>query len=483
MEPYVAHRPKESLLYQLVEKYYPTLKAELSQQGSPLPGYVEKEFEAYLQCGCAEHGFFRIRCDGCHREHLLAFSCKRRGFCPSCGARRMAESAALLVDEVFPDQPVRQWVLSIPIPLRFLFANRPSVMSGVLRVVYRSISTWVIKKAGLSCKTGQTGAVTLIQRFGSALNLNLHYHLLFLDGAYTQGDPGRLEFRRSREPSSEELTALAETLARRIGRYLTRRGYLTQDAEVSYLADGLTEGGAVEELTGSSITYRIAVGPHKGRRVYRLQSMPAQTEEVRTEAGKAGGFSLHAGVSTKKGQRKKLERLCRYVSRPAVSEKRLSLTHNGQVRYELKTPYRDGTTHVIFDPLDFIARLVALIPKPRVNLARYHGVFAPNSRWRDQVTPGNKGTRSESQADEEEEETVKAKRRGMSWAQRLKRVFGIDIEICPHCGGGVRIIACIEEPVVIRQILSHVEAKQESGRQQAGDLPPSRAPPPFGLFG
>ena len=98
------------------------------------------------------------------------------------------------------------------------------------------------------------------------------------------------------------------------------------------------------------------------------------------DAGKAGGFSLPAGVSTKKGQRKKLERLCRYVSRAAVSQKRLSLTQNGQVRYELKTRYRDGTTYVIFDPLDFIARLVALIPKPRVNLARYHGVFAPNSR-------------------------------------------------------------------------------------------------------
>ena len=206
------------------------LKAELKQQGKPLPRYVEQEFEAYLQCGCAEHGFFRVRCESCRREHLLLFSCKRRGFCPSCGARRMAESAALLVDEVFPDQPVRQWVLSIPIPLRFLFANRPSVMSGVLRLVYRCLSSWVIKQAGLSRKTGQTGAVTLIQRFGSALNLNLHYHLLFLDGAYTQGDSHRLEFRRSREPTSAELMALAETLARRIGRYLTRRGYLTQDA-------------------------------------------------------------------------------------------------------------------------------------------------------------------------------------------------------------------------------------------------------------
>ena len=160
-------------------------------------------------------------------------------------------------------------------------------MSGVLRLVYRCLSSWVIKQAGLRRKTGLTGAVTLIQRFGSALNLNLHYHLLFLDGAYTQGESDRLEFRRSREPTSEELTVLAETLARRIGRYLTRRGYLTQDAENSYLAEGLTEGGAVKELTGSSITYRIAVGPYKGRPVYRLQSLPAQPEEVRTQGGKA----------------------------------------------------------------------------------------------------------------------------------------------------------------------------------------------------
>ena len=146
-----------------------------------------------------------------------------------------------------------------------------------------------------------------------------------------------------------------------------------------------------------------------------------------------------------------------------MSEERLSLTQNGQVRYELKTPYRDGTPHVIFDPLDFIARLVALIPKPRVNLARYHGVFAPNSHWRDRVTPGNKGNGPEIQTEDEEEEG-KAKRRGMSWAQRLKRVFGIEIEIFPHCRGGVRIIACIEDPVVIRQILSHVETKQEPER-------------------
>jgi len=94
------------------------------------------------------------------------------------------------------------------------------------------------------------------------------------------------------------------------------------------------------------------------------------------------GFSLRAGVATRAHERDKLERLCRYITRPAVSTKRLSLTRNGQLRYELKTPWRNGTTHVIFEPLDFISRLVSLIPKPRVNLTRYHGVFAPNNRFR-----------------------------------------------------------------------------------------------------
>ena len=85
---------------------------------------------------------------------------------------------------------------------------------------------------------------------------------------------------------------------------------------------------------------------------------------------KSGEFSLHAGVATLAHQRKKLEHFCRYLARPAVSEKRLALTRNARVRYELKTPYRDGTTHVIFEPLDFMARLAALVPKPRVNLTR-----------------------------------------------------------------------------------------------------------------
>ena len=294
----------------------------------------------------------------------------------------MVESAALLMDEVFPERPVRQWVLSVPYPLRFLFASRPAILSQVLGIVYRCIATHLIGKAGLSHKTAHTGAVTLIQRFGSALNLNIHFHMLFLDGVYVECPDGSLRFRWVKAPTSEEITKLTDTLARRIGRYLERQGLLERDAENSYLtADGF-ETGPMDQILGSSITYRIAVGPQQGRKVFTLQALPACEEPFADGVGRVAGFSLHAGVAARADQRKKLERICRYVSRPAISEQRLSLTRNGNVRYQLKTPYRDGTTHVIFDPLDFIARLAALVPKPRVNLPRFHSTLASNSRYR-----------------------------------------------------------------------------------------------------
>ena len=107
--------------------------------------------------------------------------------------------------------------------------------------------------------------------------------------------------------------------------------------------------------------------------MFTLQTLPASEEPFDDPVGQVAGFSLQAGVAAKAHRRQKLERLCRYISRPAVSEKRLSLTPNGNIRYQLKTPYRDGTTHVIFEPLDFIARLAALVPKPRVNLTRLCG--------------------------------------------------------------------------------------------------------------
>jgi hypothetical protein len=196
--------------------------------------------------------------------------------------------------------------------------------------------------------------------------------------------------------------------------------------------------------------------------------------------GEVSGFSLHAGVATKANERAKLERLCRYVTRPPVSTKRLSMTRNGRVRYELKTPWRNGTTHIIFEPLDFISRLVSLVPKPRVNLTRFHGVFASNSKYRALVTPAKRGRGKIVKA--LNDQTPAEKRASMTWAKRLKRVFDIDIEICSECGGDVKIIANIEDPAVIQKILTHLEDNATSAATAL--LPDCRSPPslPVGLF-
>ena len=189
---------------------------------------------------------------------------ERRGFCPSCGARRMSESAALLVDEVLPEQPMCQWVLSSPFQLRFLFASRPEIMGRVLGIVYRVIAMHLIKKAGHGHATARTGAVTLIQRFGGVLNLNIHFHMLFLDGVYVDHPNGTARFRWVKAPTSQELTQRVHTIAHRVGRFLEQQGLLERDAENSYLASDTVDDDPMNPLLGHFITYRIAVGPQAG---------------------------------------------------------------------------------------------------------------------------------------------------------------------------------------------------------------------------
>ena len=155
-----------------------------SAVGAGLPQFVRDEFDAFLECGILAHGFLRLHCGDCGHDKLVAFSCKRRGFCPSCGARRMAQKAAHLVDHVIPHVPVRQWVLALPIPLRLLLAAQPKLVTPVLQVVHRVITRFLLDQVGLKADDADSGAVTLIQRFGSAANLNIHLHCLVLDGVY-----------------------------------------------------------------------------------------------------------------------------------------------------------------------------------------------------------------------------------------------------------------------------------------------------------
>jgi len=166
--------------------------------------------------------------------------------------------------------------------------------------------------------------------------------MLFLDGVYIGGSNGLpVRFRRVKTPTRNELTKLMYTIAHRVARCLERQGLLEHDTGNIYLTPEAVKAEDKDpsnQLLGSSITYRIAVGSQQGRKVFTLQTLPdcESDNPFASTLGEVAGFSLHAGVATRANERAKLERLCRYITRPAVSTNRLSMTRNGQVRYELK---------------------------------------------------------------------------------------------------------------------------------------------------
>jgi hypothetical protein len=187
--------------------------------------FIKDEADAFLECGILAHGFLRLRCGECGYEKLLAFSCNRRRSCPSCGARRTSQTAAHLVEHVIPHVPVRQWVLSLPIPRRVLLAGQSELAK---QVVQRVVTRHMPAGTGLKADEGQGGAVTLIQRFGSAAKLTIHGYCLVLDEVYRRGANGAPSFVEAAAPTDNELHAPLQTVITRMMKLLMRRGVLVE---------------------------------------------------------------------------------------------------------------------------------------------------------------------------------------------------------------------------------------------------------------
>lgn len=472
---YSRHKPEETVLYKIIQNNWLSFQRQVEgDTGYPLPDFVVKEFEEYLRCGILAHGFLRAKCESCHFEHLVAFSCKRRGFCPSCGARRMSETAAHLVDSVLPVQPVRQWVLSFPFQIRLCLAVMPKIMAKALEITNSVISNFYRKKTALQKTKAKTGAVTLIQRFGGSLNLNVHFHQLFLDGSYelgTQGEP--TEFFTSPPPTVQEIGECLGQIIKRLTRYLEKQKIIVKDVDQSFQLE-IPDDDTFSRLQASSVSYRFATGPSKGKKAIVLKTLTDGDHNSSSGlVAKNSGFSLHAGVATKAHERDRLERICRYIARPAVSEGRLSVTHKGAVIYKFKKPWDDGTTAIKMTQLEMMERLAALVPRPKVHLTRFHGVLGPHYKYRKQIIPKKKeepilvaGTSGESIGDK----APKTKR--MSWARLLKRVFNIDVSVCPKCVGPIKIISAIEDSKVIKKILQHLGLPSVAPKLQPATGPP-----------
>ncbi len=491
---YEPRRPAGSVLHRIVQDHLETFleQAARVREGNGVPQFVERAFRDVLRCGFLAGGFARFRCDGCALDRLVAFSCKGRAVCPSCGGRRMAERAAHLVDHVVPDVPVRQWVLSLPHRLRYRLAWDHGLCRRVttvfLSAVFRLLRDHA-RAVGLEQPRG--GAVALIQRFGGALNLNVHIHALLLDGVFAPDAAGVLAFHPARRLTTLDVAEVLAAVAPRIRRLLDG-DVLLEDDQGGHAEDGsvdpwVAEAGALAGLAAASVQGLVALGRHAGDRVRRLGLTRAPVARPLAPChARWTGLDLHAGLVIPAGQRDRLERVCRYVLRPPVTPERLALTADGQVRLALRHPWGDGTTHVVFDPVEFLGRLAVLVPRPRVNLILYYGVLGARAAWRAAVVPRPRSGQNPAVSDPVGDgglaaaarETARRQGRGVRWAELMRRTFDFDVLACPRCGGRLHLIALIEEAKVIGRILRHLGLPT--------DLPvarPARAPPLFAATG
>jgi hypothetical protein len=379
---YQRRAPETTVLYRVVQHHLETFLASARDQGRVVPRFVERELRAFLTCGILAHGFLRVRCQECGRERLVAFSCRKRGFCPSCGARRMADTAAHLVDRVLPEAPIRQYVLSLPFALRYRLAFDQELCHDVLSIFIHAVFSSLKRRARrkLTMRKAYCGSVTFLQRAGGSINLNPHFHSLILDGVYVSSVPFEApRFHPLPPPTDAEVARITAAIARRVEKLLVQRGLLGEDGSAD--PDPLeVEEPLLSQLYAASVQGRIAAGARVGQRLVRLGDRIDidELEEITgPRCASVRGFSLHADVCVPARDRRRLERLCRYVGRSPVATERLSELPDARLLYRLRHRWRDGTTHVVFEPLDLVARLAALVPPPRTNTVRYHGILAP----------------------------------------------------------------------------------------------------------
>src|SRR5215831_5384692 len=314
------------------------------------------------------------------------------------------------------------------------------------------------------------GSVTFIQRFGSALNLNLHFHCIFLEGVYLDRTAAgrKPRFVTAEPPSDADVADVVQKISHRVTRTLRQLGYLEAggDAAVATGYDPLVDDEPeLARTMSASVQQRIAFGERAGEKVRRIGSGFGYAGEHPTLTGphcaSVQGFSLHANTAIPAHRRDELERLIRSTARGAVSLERLQADAHGELVYTFTHPWSDGTTGIRLSPVELLEKLAALVPLPHVHLVRYGGCLAPHSHLRGAIRP----TLRQQGLDGAETHPGTPY---WPWARLLGRVFGLDMATCPFCRRGtLRIIAVITQESVITRILRHL---------QLASVPPPIAP-------
>ena len=413
--PYAPRRPQTSPLYRLLADHFETLtrvhEERYEPTHGPLRAVVAGVVGRYLDCGLLEHGFARVRCEACRAEFLVAFRCKARGFCPSCQARRLAEWSLWLDEALLAAVAHRHVVLTIPKRLRAYFLYDRHRLGLLSRTAYRTLHAYVV--AALGERDAVPGVISLAQSFGSLAHWHPHLHLVVSDGAFRRD--GSFVTQTAHEPA-----VLAEAWRRAVLALFVRQGWLEEDAAAAML-----------------------MWPHSG-------------------------FGAHVGPAIAAADRAAVLRVARYGARAPVAESRLRYDAE-RAEVELASDAVEGPYAGVhrFAALEFLARLVDHIPAKGEVRVRYYGAYASARRgwWRRRgVVLVGAGPEDVREVEREAEPWPALRARRRRWAELLRRVFAVEVEVCPACGGAMRILAFVTEPATVTRILAHLERRGKDAR-------------------
>jgi len=399
---YVPRRPQDSPLYRVMAEHFETLERVHEERFEPTHGPLRpaarRAAGRFLDCGRLEHGFARVRCRACRAEFLVAFRCKGRQFCPSCHARRLAEWSLWLDEALLAAVAHRQVVLTLPKRLRAYVLHDRRRLGALSRVATRTLRAYV--QSTLGDGAAVPGLIVCVQTFGSVAHFHPHLHVVMTDGAFQRD--GR--FVSLGEPDGAVLEGLWQ---RAVLAEFVRQGWLEEDAAAAMLG-----------------------WPHSGFGAY---------------------------VGPRISEREGVLRVARYSARAPVAESRLRYDGaRGEV--ELVADRRDGPYAGVhrMTALEFLARWVDHVPDHYEVRVRYAGAYATRRRvwWRQRgVTLVSAVAAEAPRAPAPGWPALRARRR--RWAELLRRVFKVEVDVCPRCGGEARIIGFVTAPEVVRTILAH----------------------------
>ncbi|MDD2805104.1 MAG: transposase [Elusimicrobiales bacterium] len=409
---YRARNPLKNPLSRLVLDNLLEFEAWLKEApaGKPRPHpSVINSLEKFTECGVLRYGAVRYRCPECGHNVFVAFSCKRRGLCPSCDAKRSAVVVAAALDRLLPPARYRQWVLVIPKRLRYFVNARPDLAGYLSKLLAHEINRYLKQKAA-----GAPAQLHFVQRFGGALNLHVHIHAVVSDGTFILETNAlglhRLLFRPVDGPDDKELDKIVQAIRRKLLRRLCRLGCLPPEA-------------AEEMLNWEN-----------------------------------SGFSLHKEVVIYPRNRQGLERLLGYCSRPALSLKRLIYASKSKIVL-YRSEQHDGRPEMMtMSPVEFLRRWGLLRPPPHKNLVHYYGALAPRSPLRAALT---EQAGKEVERIKAAERTEKLKNKARSWAACLARVFEVFPLICPKCRIALKPVAVILNDKELVRLLTHFDLPTE----------------------